>query len=118
MRAHGVTDYPDSGNVLGASPGSDLNPNNPTYQAASQACQSLRPAVHLSPAQAAQNNAVLLKFAECMRDHGITNYPDPQRGGNVGNDVMNLTGVDLNSPQFQAAQQACKKYQIPGGKGD
>ena len=33
MRSHGVTDYPDSGQVQ-ASPGSDLDLSNPTYRAA------------------------------------------------------------------------------------
>lgn len=115
MRAHGVTDYPDSGNVLGAGPDSDLNPGNPTYQAAQQACQSLRPAVRLSPAQVAQDQADALKFSECMRQHGITKYPDPQPASD-GNDRIDLSGIDLNSPQFQAAAQACKQYQVPGGK--
>jgi len=115
MRSHGIADYPDSGPVQ-ASAGSDLDPGNPTYRAAQQACQSLRPTEKLSPAQAAQNNAAALKYAECMRSHGITKYPDPQVGTG-GNDTLNLTGIDLNSPQFQAAQQACRKYQVPNGKG-
>jgi hypothetical protein len=116
MRSHGVTDYPDSGGPIQASPGSDLDPGNPAYRAARQACQSLLPTEHLSPAQAAQNNADALKFAECMRNHRITKFPDPQPGTG-GNDSINLTGIDLNSPQFQAAQQACRRYAPPGGKG-
>lgn len=118
MRAHGVTDYPDSGGPTQPSPGSDLDPNNPTYRAARQACQSLMPTEHLSPAQAARDQAIVLKFAKCMREHGITKYPDPQPGAD-GNDLINLTrlGVGvINSPQFQAAQRACRRYQVPGGK--
>jgi hypothetical protein len=41
MRANGVPDYPDpTGNsqAVHATPGSDLNPANPTYQAASTLC--------------------------------------------------------------------------------
>jgi len=115
MRSHGVTDYPDSGPVQ-TSPGSDLNPGNPTYRAAQQACQSLRPTEKLTQAQAAQNNADALKQAECMRSHGITKYPDPQSGTD-GNNTINLTGIDLNSPQFLAAQKACQRYAPPDGKG-
>ena len=115
MRSHGVTDYPDSGQVQ-ASPGSDLDLSNPTYRAAQQACQSLRPTEKLTPAQAAQNNADALKQAECMRSHGITKYPDPQVGTG-GNDTINLTGIDLNSPQFLAAQQACRRYAPLDSKG-
>jgi hypothetical protein len=117
MRSHGVTDYPDSGPIQ-ASPGSDLDPSNPTYRAARQACQSLQPTENLTSAQAAQDNADALKFSQCMRSHGITKYPDPQ-AGTGGNDTINLTGIDLNSPQFLAAAQACRRYvgPNPDGKG-
>jgi hypothetical protein len=42
MRAHGLKDFPDpskGGLQLRSTPGSDLNPNNPTFQKAQQACQ-------------------------------------------------------------------------------
>ncbi len=45
MRAHGISDFPDpnasGGITLQGGPGSDLNPNNPAFAAAQQACQSL-----------------------------------------------------------------------------
>jgi hypothetical protein len=50
MRSHGITDFPDpqsrNGRVgfsITASPGSDLNPNNPQFQAAQKACETLLP---------------------------------------------------------------------------
>ena len=42
MRAHGIKDFPDPSNggiQLRGGPGSDLDPNNPTFQRAQQACQ-------------------------------------------------------------------------------
>jgi hypothetical protein len=119
MRAHGVTDYPDSGAPIQASPGSDLDLSNPTYRAARQACRSLLPTVNLNPAQQAQANADALKFSACMRNHGITKFPDPQSGVGGGNSTVDLRGlgIDFNSPQFQAAQQACQHYLGPNGKG-
>jgi hypothetical protein len=118
MRSHGVTNFPDSGGPIQASPGSDLDPSNPTYRAARQACQSLLPTVHLNQAQAAQTLANALKFSKCMREHGITNYPDPgPHSGPGGGWGIYLRGIDLNSPQFQAAHQACRHYQSPNSKG-
>lgn len=41
MRAHGVADFPDptsNGLSIRVNPGSDLNPNNPTFQSASKLC--------------------------------------------------------------------------------
>jgi hypothetical protein len=46
MRAHGLKDFPDptsQGLQLHSHPGSDLNPNNPTFQKAQQACQGHLP---------------------------------------------------------------------------
>lgn len=46
MRAHGIKDFPDPGNgglQLRGGPGSDLNPDNPQFQAAQKACQGNLP---------------------------------------------------------------------------
>src|SRR5579859_728386 len=46
MRAHGLKDFPDPSNGglrIQVHPGSDLDPNNPTFQKAQQACQRYRP---------------------------------------------------------------------------
>ena len=42
MRAHGLKDFPDPSNgglQFQGDPGSDLDPSNPTFQKAQQACQ-------------------------------------------------------------------------------
>lgn len=46
MRAHGIKDFPDpsgGGLRLRGGPGSDLDPSNPTFQSAQQACQKYMP---------------------------------------------------------------------------
>jgi hypothetical protein len=46
MRAHGLKDFPDPSNVglqIQSRPGSDLSPDNPTFQKAQQACQGNLP---------------------------------------------------------------------------
>ena len=47
MRAHGISDFPDpnaqGGIALSPKPGGDLEPNNPRFQAANQACQHYQP---------------------------------------------------------------------------
>jgi hypothetical protein len=50
-----------------------------------------------------------LKFSECMRSHGVPSFPDPSGGGHtrIGGPG---SGIDLDSPQFKAAQKACQKY--------
>jgi hypothetical protein len=46
MRVHGIKDFPDPSNGglrIQVHPGSDLDPNNPTFQKAQQACQNYLP---------------------------------------------------------------------------
>jgi hypothetical protein len=56
-----------------------------------------------------------LKFAKCMREHGI-DMPDPQRVGN-GGIKQTMKGGPTNRAAMESAQKACEKYmQIGGGK--
>jgi hypothetical protein len=116
MRAHGVPDFPDPGGNgqirLQAGPGSDLNPNGSRFKAAQLACKSLQPTG--SAQQQAQARANGLKYSQCMRAHGIPDFPDPNPQG--GLQISMSPGSDLNpdSPRFAAAQRACQKL-MPGG---
>ena len=116
MRAHGVPDFPDPGAggklQISIHPGSDLDPQSAVFQAAQRACASLRP--RPSAAQQQQAAAQALQFAQCMRAHGITNFPDPSTsGGGISIQIKGGTNLDPNSPLFQSAQNACQKY-LPG----
>src|SRR4029078_11709767 len=53
-------------------------------------------------------------FSECMRKHGVTNFPDPDSQGRIliqgGRNRSGQTlGLDATSPTFRKAQQACQK---------
>lgn len=53
-----------------------------------------------------------IKFARCMRAHGVPNFPDPGAGGGIN--IPDSSGVNPRSPAFQSAQRACFKL-LPGG---
>ncbi|MGA9857592.1 MAG: hypothetical protein WBQ18_06990 [Solirubrobacteraceae bacterium] len=53
-----------------------------------------------------------IKFAGCMRSHGVPNFPDPTGGGGIH--ISSGSGIDISSPAFQAAQASCQKL-LPGG---
>ena len=56
-----------------------------------------------------------LKFAKCMREHGI-DFPDPQRAG-AGGIKMTMKGRPADTAKLQAAQKDCQKYmQVGGGR--
>jgi hypothetical protein len=130
MRAHGISDFPDpsSGGAISISggPSSDMNPDNATFSQAQQACRSLLPnGGQMSPQQQQQMQQQALAFSQCMRSHGVTDFPDPQfqsGGGGVGIRINGKGGGDLNpdNPTFQHAQQACQSllgHVGPGGHG-
>ncbi len=54
-----------------------------------------------------------LAYAQCMRDHGISDFPDPQPGGGIA--IQPGQGGDLapDNPQFKAADEACKSLLPP-----
>jgi hypothetical protein len=54
-----------------------------------------------------------LKYAGCVRSHGVSDFPDPTVGPNgLPSFSINASGnsdLDQNSTQLQAAQKACKE---------
>jgi hypothetical protein len=118
MRSHGVSDFPDpSGRgLLSDISAAGVNTQSPTYQQALQSCKKYSPEGHLTPAQSAAENAEGLLISQCMRSHGVPNFPDPSTGP-ADEQVINLhgLGIDPSSPTFQAASSACQKL-FPGSK--
>jgi len=103
--------------------GQQLNRNDPAFRAAFDKCrtvlQSALPQFSQSDRQAFQNAA--LKYAQCMRQHGI-NIPDPNfnsggggfgfggggAGGGGGGGGGPFGNINRNDPKFQAANEACR----------
>jgi hypothetical protein len=112
MRSHGIADFPEptpgpngqgGGFSIKGGPGSDLNPNNPRYEAANRTCQALLPYGGTPPAPTASQLTEYTKFAACIRQHGFPTFPDPN-----GQGVFVLHNFDLSSPQLQSAQHTCR----------
>ena len=86
------------------------NPTSPQFEAAANACRHLLP--QGPPPSAAELHKQFLRAlrsARCMRAHGYPNWPDPRVvDGNVANPYPAAgSGIDTNSPQFQAAAKRC-----------
>jgi hypothetical protein len=54
-----------------------------------------------------------IKFADCMRTHGVPNFPDPGSSGG-GIQIQAGSGINPFSPSVKAAQASCAKL-LPGG---
>jgi len=110
MRGHGVPDFPDPAPVPGGGiafqidgrPGSDLNHNNPRFNAADGSCRSLLPGEGQAKPLPAQKIAAEVKWALCMRSHGLPGFPDPNSQG-----AFDSSRFNDRSPSFQTANKAC-----------
>ncbi len=59
-----------------------------------------------------------VKFADCMRDNGVSAFPDPDASGELTIDaVANGSSLDTSSAAFKQAISACKDLQPPGFLG-
>jgi hypothetical protein len=131
MRDHGITDFPDPqttgdghiGVQINGGPSSTLDPSSSAFQAAQQACNKLLPKGGPDgKGPSAKDRAAMLAFSACMRSHGLPDFPDPQFSSDGGGVVVQAGGPgndkpDLrpDSPQFQAAMEACKSKMPAGG---
>jgi hypothetical protein len=64
--------------------------------------------------KASSEQEAALKYAACMREHGVPKFPDPDANGGIA--VKGGAGLDPSSPQYKAADEACKKLLPRGGK--
>jgi O-glycosyl hydrolase len=64
------------------------------------------------------SKAQLLRYAECMRAHGIRDFPDPvpAPGGGYAFQVHITPGSDLDpsTPRYESSDQACQRNLPPG----
>jgi hypothetical protein len=113
MRSHGVPDFPDPDSSGNFNLGNDSVSSQET--AANQVCNHLLDVgTQLNAAQTQHALSQLVKYAKCMRVHGVPNFPDPQiTDGGIGvpgGFTFDTSGRNLGqkSRQYQSAAQACQ----------
>lgn len=114
MRAHGVTNFPDPilGGHFGFMTSSGINPHSPQYVAAYRYCGTRYLHIHFpSPAELAREKAAAVKYANCMRTHGMSDFPGPDSEAEI---ELPTDNYDKTS-KFQRGMQACKSLYT--GKG-
>jgi hypothetical protein len=118
MRGHGVPQFPDPGgtpaaassvSILGAALPPTINIKAPAFRSALNTCMTRFLAAHPRPPVSAAKKAAVLKFARCMRTHGVPSFPDPKFPAHGGIALGPGPGspIDPNAPAFQHAQQVC-----------
>jgi hypothetical protein len=115
LRAHGVSDFPDP--VYDSSTGQwnygDYRRDIP--QRAEQACQHLDPsAVSPSPPVPQAQFLALVRLAQCIRQHGVPTWPDPDPLGEFRLPPSLMEKTNPN-PVEDSAIRACQRYVPSGG---
>lgn len=111
LRSHGVPNFPDptSQGLITYGP---VDIHSAQYLSANKICQHLLPSgPSLTTSQKHQDVRQALKFATCIRSHGVPDFADPVISGSGAAVGFRVPRADRNSPQFQAAVHACRIFE-------
>jgi len=119
MRSHGVPAYPDpdsSGQLPKITSGQQVGVSDSRLSAAQGACQDLWPYQPPTQAQQRQQLTEDVAFAQCMRSHGVPNFPDPTNSSGQVEFVISISrdGFNPDSPQILAKARECQ-HVLPAG---
>jgi hypothetical protein len=78
IRAHGVSDFPDPNEKNQFEYG--VSVSGPVWNKATTACKDLQPPGTLSGKRTPKQQSASLRFAQCIRDNGVKDFPDPVNG--------------------------------------
>ena len=114
MRDNGVMEFPDppaSGELTidGIANRSSLDPSTAAFKQAMSACKELEPSGFTGHKRNAQEQKNALKFAQCIRDNGVRDFPDPAAGEPLV-DTRRIPSAATNGGMsaINAAMQKCR----------
>jgi hypothetical protein len=120
MRTNGVRDFPDpdaSGTLTidGIANGSWLDTGSAAFKQAIAACKDLQPPGFIGHKRTAQEQENALKFAQCIRDNGVKDFPDPTEDGPLvdTNRIPSAAGNGIAA--INAAMRRCRDLAASAG---
>jgi hypothetical protein len=108
-RANGMPNLPDP--QIDSNGRADFPDGTPDPPASvRRECQSiydrLPPSARDEQVRPPADMQALLRYARCMREHGVADFPDPDAAGNFR---APAGSTDPKTPRFQRALQACRQ---------
>ncbi len=127
MRSNGMSNFPDPSGSGGFRfrRGAGINPSSPAFKAAQAKCKKFQPGggPGSGPPPSAQVLAHWLNVAQCMRRHGVPEFPDPRTSvpsnlhppagaarfvvSDIEGVILVMGSIDTQSPAFTRAAAAC-----------
>jgi hypothetical protein len=115
MRSHGLSWFPDPKADGSMDVRIPAGTDERKFQAAQDACKGYAQGGSGTHSMSPEDFEKMRELSQCMRDHGVTKFPDPKPGEGLRIDA-NKVGMGPGNPTFDAAQKACEKYQPPGAR--
>ena len=121
MRHNGVKEFPDpdaSGalTIDAIANGSSLDTNTAAFKQAISACKDLEPPGFTGHKRSPEQQKGALLFAQCIRDNGVKDFPDPTPDGPLidTNRIPSVAGKDPRSA-LDAPMQKCRDFAAGAG---
>ena len=121
MRANGVGAFPDpdaSGalTIDAVANGSSLDTSSSAFKHAVSACKDLEPSGFTGHQRSSQEQKAALEFAQCIRDNGVRDFPDPAKDEPlVDTNRIPSAATPGGMSILQAAMQKCGQYASAAG---
>jgi hypothetical protein len=121
MRANGISAFPDpdaSGEMTidGIANGSSVDTSSASFEQALGACKDLEPPGFTGTKVTPEQRTARLEFAECMRDNGVPDFPDPTPNGPlVDTNRIPSAAAAGGMSILNATMQKCREYASAAG---
>jgi hypothetical protein len=114
IREHGVPHFPDPDAKGEFNFGVDVSPA--VWKKAVDACKDLQPPGTLSSKRTPKQQSASLEFAQCIRDNGVKDFPDPATGEPLVNtNRIPSAATDGGMSILNAAMQKCRDLGAAAG---
>jgi hypothetical protein len=121
MRTNGVGAFPDpdaSGalTIDAVANGSSLDTSSTAFTQALSACKDLEPSGFTGHKRSPQEQEAALAFAQCIRDNGVRDFPDPDKGEPlVDTNRIPSAATPGGASILNAAMHKCGRYASAAG---
>jgi hypothetical protein len=111
MRTNGVEDFPDP-NAQGQFIYGGISVSEVVWEKAVGACKNFQPGLFDGSGRTPEQQNAALEFAQCMRDNGVPDFPDPATARDPLIDTSKMRGgvSARDIPELQGAQAACHDF--------
>jgi hypothetical protein len=121
MREHGVKEFPDpdaSGalTIDAIANGSSVDTSSAAFEEAFSACKDLEPPGFTGYRRTAEQQKAALEFAQCIRDNGVKDFPDPAADAPlVDTNRIPSAATDAGMSALNAAMRQCRNFGTGAG---